>query len=143
MRTRITATALALGCLLATSASAFDRPGALGPGGEIYLTRVGTYGALFPKGKSYPTSNVVLALEMSRPGGVADRVLVPGTEGAEIESSPFVVYEETSRSLYVFWQTKISSVNRLILRSFKDGSFGPPIEVRTGTFNMAMSAPQA
>ncbi len=143
MCTRITAAALVLGCLLATSASAFDRPGALGPGGEIYLTRVGTYGVLFPKGKAYPASNVVLALEVSRSGGAADRVLVPGTEGAEIEASPSVVYEETSRSLYVLWQSKISSVNRLILRSFKDGSFGPPIEVRSGTFNMTMSAPQA
>src|SRR6185436_8783066 len=143
MFTRVTSTALVLGLLLAAGASAFDRPGALGPGGEIYLTRVGTYGVLFPKGKSYPASNTVLALEMSRSGGIADRLLVPGTEGAEIESSPFVFYEETSRSLYVFWQTKISSVNRLILRTFKDGSFGPPIEVRTGTFNMTMSAPQA
>jgi len=142
MLTRIVATALLLGSLLPAGAEAFDRPGALGPGGEVYLTQVGPYGVLFPKGKAYPSDNVVLTLEVSRSGGAADRVLVPGTEGAEVESSPFVVFEETSKSLYLLWQTKVSSVNRLILRSFKDGSFGPPIEVRTGTFNMTMSAPQ-
>ncbi|HYU34521.1 MAG TPA: hypothetical protein VEW48_20410 [Thermoanaerobaculia bacterium] len=143
MLTRITSMVLALGFLLSAGAFAFDRPGALGPGGEVYLTQVGPYGVLFPKGKSYPANNVVLTLEVSRSGGAADRVMVPGTEGAEVESSPFVVFEETSKSLYLLWQTKSDAlVNRLILRTFKDGSFGPPIEVRTSLFNAAMSAPQ-
>jgi hypothetical protein len=52
MLTRIAATALTLGFLAAAGASALDRPGALGPGGEIYLTQVGPYGILFPKGKA-------------------------------------------------------------------------------------------
>lgn len=143
MLNRVTAIALALGFLLSAGASAFDRPGALGPGGEIYLTRVGAYGVLFPKGKAYPASNVVLTLEVSRSGGSADRVLVPGTEGPELESSPFVVFEETSKSLYLLWQTETSSVSRLLLRSYKNGSFGPPIEVTAGTFGTSMSAPQA
>src|SRR6266545_3285779 len=143
MLTRITSMVLALGFLLSAGAFAFDRPGALGPGGEVYLTQVGPYGVLFPKGKSYPANNVVLTLEVSWSGGAADRVMVPGTEGAEVEASPFVVFEETSKSLYLLWQTKSDAlVNRLILRTFKDGSFGPPIEVRTSLFNAAMSAPQ-
>jgi hypothetical protein len=143
MLTRITTTALALGLLLSAGAYAFDRPGALGPDGEVYLTRVGPYGVLFPKGNSYPASNVVLTLEVSRSGGAADRMLVPGTEGPEIESASIVVFEEASKSLYLLWQTNVSSVDRLVLRSFKNGSFGPPIEVTTGTFGAAMSAPQA
>lgn len=143
MLTRITTTALALGLLLSAGASAFDRPGALGPAGEVYLTRVGPYGVLFPKGNSYPAGNVVLTLEVSRSGGTADRILVPGTEGPEVESASFVVFEEASKSLFLLWQTSVSSVNRLVLRSFKNGSFGAPIEVTTGTFGAAMSAPQA
>jgi hypothetical protein len=82
-------------------------------------------------------------LEVSRSGGAADRLLVPGTEGREVESSPYVVFEETSKSLYLLWQTEASSVSRLLLRSVKDGSFGPPIEVTAGTFGTSISAPQA
>lgn len=143
MLLRSTATALALGFLLSSGALALDRSGALGPDGEIYLARVGSYGLLFPKGNSYPADNVVLALEVSRSGSAADRILVPGTEGREIESSPFVVFEETSKSVYLLWQTESYSVSRLLLRSFKDNSFGPPIEVTSGTFNSTMTAPQA
>lgn len=140
---RILFTTLTLGLLFAANAMAFGDSGALGPDGEIYVTRVGAYGVLFPKGNSHPADNVVLTLSVSRSGEVADRVLVPGTEGREIESSPFVVYEETSKSLYLIWQTEISSVSRLLLRSYKDGSFGPLIEVTAGSFGTSMSAPQA
>ncbi|HKH43994.1 MAG TPA: hypothetical protein VKM72_04945 [Thermoanaerobaculia bacterium] len=143
MLTRVTATALALGFLLSASASAFDRTGAIGPEGEIYLTRVGPYGVLFPKGNSYPASNVVLTLEVSRSGQAPDRILVPGTEGPEVESASLVVFEEASKSLFLVWQSNISSINRLVLRNFKDGSFGSPIEVAAGTFEATMSAPQA
>jgi len=143
MLTRATATALALGFLVSAGASAFDRTGAIGPDGEIYLTRVGAYGMLFPKGNSYPANNVVLTLEVSRTGKPADRILVPGTGGAEIESASYAVFEETSKSLYLLWQSNVSSVNQLVLRSFKDGSFGPPIEVASGTFQASISAPQA
>jgi hypothetical protein len=143
MLTRVTATALALGFLLSVSASAYDRTGALGSAGEIYLTRVGSYGVLFPKGNAYPASNVVLTLEVSRPGQAPDRILVPGTEGADIESASLAVYEEDSKTLFLVWQSNFSGINRLVLRSFKDGSFGPPIEVAAGTFQAPMSAPQA
>jgi hypothetical protein len=143
MWTRVTATALALGLLLCASASALDRTGAIGSDGEIYLTRVGPYGLLFPRGNSYPANNIVLALEVSRAGRPADRILVPGTEGAEIESSSYAVFEETSQSLYLLWQTNVSSVNQLVLRSFRNGSFGPSIEVAAGSFEAAFSAPQA
>jgi hypothetical protein len=143
MLPRVTATALALGFLLSVSAAAYDRTGAIGSAGEIYLTRVGSYGVLFPKGNAYPASNVVLTLEISRPRQAPDRVLVPGTEGADVESASLAIYEEESKTLFLVWQSNFSGINRLILRSFKDGSFGPPIEVAAGTFQASMSAPQA
>jgi|SRR5215213_4276007 len=143
MLTRIAAITLALGFLLSAGASAVDRKGAIGPDGELYLTRVGPYGVLFPKGNSYPANNVVLTLEVSRPGQAPDRILVPGTEGPEVESASFLVFEEASKSLYLVWQTSVSSVNQLALRTFKDGSFGPPVEVASGTFQASISSPQA
>lgn len=143
MLTRIASITLALGFLLSAGASAVDRTGAIGLEGELYLTRVGPYGILFPKGNAYPANNVVLTLEVSRHGKAPDRLLVPGTEGPEVESASFLVFEEDSKSLYLVWQTNVSSVNQLVLRSFKDGSFGPPIEVASGTFQASISAPQA
>lgn len=107
------------------------------------MSRVATYGFLFPKGNTYPLDNVVLALEVSRSGASGDRILVPGTEGKETESSPFLVFEETSDSLYLLWTSQVSGVNQLMLRSYRDGSFGPPIQVAAGSFGTSMGAPQA
>ncbi|HBL27225.1 MAG TPA: hypothetical protein DD490_10360 [Acidobacteria bacterium] len=69
--------------------------------------------------------------------------MVPGTEGPDVESSPFLLFEENSDTLHLLWQTKVYSVSRISLNSFKEGTFGSPIEVGSGTFNMVMSAPQA
>lgn len=144
MFTRITVTALALSLSLSAGAFAFERSGALGPTGEVYRARVAPYGLLFPKGNAYPAENSVLVLEVTRPGQMsADRLLVPGTEGVEVESSPFVTFEKASDSLYVVWQSEGAyHQDQLNLRTFKDGDFGPTLTVSALSQTLSRTAPQ-
>jgi hypothetical protein len=129
MRTRILLAALILG-LASTGAFAFDRSGALGADGEVFMARVGTYRSLFPKGKAASPEHLVLALDVTRPGEALERLLVPGTEGDEIESAPFVVYEEASGSLFLVWQSQVSGIHPVLsLIGFRDETWGRVIEV--------------
>ena len=134
MRTRILLTALLLG-LASTGAFAFDRSGALGADGEVFMARAGTYKSLFPRGKATAAENIVVALDVTRPGEPLERLLVPGTEGDDAESAPFVVYEETSRSLYLVWQSRTGGVHpSLNLISLRDEVWGGLIEVTSNPY---------
>src|SRR3954465_11076739 len=96
---------------LASSALAADRQAALGDSGEVYLVRTGSYGELFPGGTGADAKNPVLALDIVRPGQAAQRLLVPGTDGADVESSPFELYESSSGALFLVWQSQINSIS--------------------------------
>ena len=133
---------LALGLLPASSALAMNRPGVLGSEGELYSVRTGTYKELFPGGTQTDAGNKVLALEVSRPGKTAERLLVPDTAGPEVESVPFVLFEETSQSLVLVWRSEVKLFHEVLnLSSYQDGAWGETIEVTVNPF-AAKTAPQ-
>jgi hypothetical protein len=142
--TRIRSILLAgAGLLLAgLPASAVAHEAVLGNEGELYLVKSGTYGDLFPGDKEIDASYNVLALEITRPGEAAQRVLVPATKDSDVESSPAVIFETDSATVFLVWESR-SGLNRSVLRlaSFDGTAWAPAIEV-TGNSYSAKTSPQ-
>jgi len=135
-------TAFACSLALAGAALAADRQAALGDSGEVYFVHTGTYGDLFPSGTETAPENPVMALDVVRRDQPAQRILVPGTEGPEVESSPFELYESSSGALFMVWQAQVNTIHPILnLSSFKNGDWTPVIQV-TGNPFARKSSPQ-
>jgi hypothetical protein len=133
---------IAVAGLLATSASALERTAALGSGGEIYLAKIGTYHDLFPKGEETAASNPVLAIEVAKPGSPTQRLLVPFTKGQEPESSPALIYEDDSDTLFLVWESRITPLNSILMLASFDGTrWSSPIQITGNPFS-SKSSPQ-
>jgi hypothetical protein len=108
--------------LLATSASALERTAVLGSRGEIYLAKAGTYGSLFPTGTETTPGNLVLAVEVTKASSSTQRFLVPFTKGDEAESSPALIYEDDSDTLFVVWESRVAPLNSVLMLAGFDGT---------------------
>jgi len=138
------APALRLGLLLtalvcAAGPSAADQPpGAIGANGELYMTEVGAYGDLFagltpPRGLS--AASQVLALDILAPGAAAQRVLIPNTDGSAIESTPALLYEDGTKTLYVLWATRLTSLKSVLYLASYDGTnWSNPLRITGNPF---------
>lgn len=129
---------LAGAALPAPAVAAVHREAALGAEGELYQVRAGSYGSLFPKGTPNGTASrtpvaaatPVLALEVSRPGEAPQRLLVPGTDTPDVESSPSLVVEESSNAVFLVWEIRHNAIHSLLkLSSFDGANWSEPIEV--------------
>ncbi len=100
--------------LAASPVLADNREVAVGADGEIYAARVGTYGDLFPRGKDFDRSNSVVALDITRPDAPFERLLVPGTGGADVETSPSVLFEKDSQTVFLLCETKRSIIHPIL-----------------------------
>jgi hypothetical protein len=149
MRARTSfATALILGLAIVGAigstggALAADRQAALGDSGEVYFVHTGTYGDLFPDGTATAPENAVLAVDLVRRDQPTQRLLVPGTEGPDVESAPYELYETTSGALFLVWQAQVGTIHPVLnLSRYKDGAWTPPIQV-TGNPFAQKSSPQ-
>jgi hypothetical protein len=134
--------ALLLGLMLAPAAYGFDRQSALGAKGELFVAYVGNYADLFPGGHATDGTNTVLALDVIDPAHGTTRLLVPGTENADVEQLPFLLYEESSATLFMVWQAQVSLIHPILnLGSFHDGQWGDVIPVLGDPF-AKKSSPQ-
>ncbi len=133
---------LTLGLTLAAAAFGFDRQSALGANGVIYVAQAGKYATLFPNGSDTDPGNIVLALDVTDPVNGTTRLLVPGTEGADVEQLPFLLYEESSATLFMVWQTQVSLIHPILnLGSLHGGQWGQVIPVLGDPF-AKKSSPQ-
>ena len=134
--------AMASASLFATSASALERTAALGSRGEIYIAKAGTYGSLFPTGTETPPGNQVLAVEVTKASSSTQRFLVPFTKGDEPETSPALIYEEGSDTLFVVWESRTTPLSSVLMLASFDGShWTQPIRLSGNPFS-AKSSPQ-
>lgn len=124
--------------LVATSPGLADqRLVALGSAGAIYQVETGTHQELFPGSHS---TNPVLALAIYHPDAPTQRVLVPGTEGAEAESSANLLYEEASNTVYLIWESRNNYIHSQIkLASFTDQAWTNAIELPGEFFSLKAS----
>jgi hypothetical protein len=123
-RSRRRALALALGVgLLASAASGWQREAALSARGDLYTVKPGVYGELFPEAPEALAANPVLALEVMRADGPTERLLVPGTEDAAAERTPMILFEESSNSAFLVWETSADSHPLVKLARFDGARF--------------------
>jgi hypothetical protein len=127
---RHTGRILACLCGLACAASSLSaQETVLGSKGELYAAKAGTYGSLFPGGKLTDPANAVLALEIVRPGQLPERILIPGTEGDDVERLPFLVFEEVSETVFLVWERRLGFIHPLLMLSGFNGDWLEPVEV--------------
>jgi hypothetical protein len=107
----------------------------LGGGGDLYAAKTGLYGALFGGAttegvQSAGASTPVLALQITLPGTPPQLQLVPSTDDSAVESSPALVYEDQSNTLFVVWVSTADQVASSIkLASFSGGQWSKPITI--------------
>lgn len=117
-------------------ATATATPVELGSDGTIYRLWSGTYGELFNSASGGAASVPVLALDVVAPGQAAVRSLVPGTDGAEIESAAALLFDRDSSSVHVVWNSRTvaeQTVSRLQLRSLAPTGWTELIELSGGS----------
>jgi hypothetical protein len=123
---RIAALLLALGAFSQGSWASAQRETVLGPNGELYTVRAGTFGELFPGQQNVPASNPVLALDVEKPDATRTRLLVKGTEGVDVDSAPFLLYEDVSNTLFLVWEIRLGGLFPvLMLSGYKDTWLDP------------------
>lgn len=131
----------AFGLLLSPAAARADHLDlTLGSSGQLYSIEAGTYGSLFGGAGIQPAvaggappvaaNTPVLALDTTLPGAAPQRQLVPSTEDPAADSSPALVYEDVSQTLFAVWVSSsdpTSSVLKLI--SYNGSQWSQPIEI--------------
>ncbi|MGE0641770.1 MAG: hypothetical protein AB7G12_09975 [Thermoanaerobaculia bacterium] len=130
--------AFALGLLLAGSVYAIPQssPVAIGSDGTTYRLWTGTFGEIFGANPVYAPETPVLALDVIRPGEPLARYLVPGTEGAESESSAVLLNDPVSGSVHLIWNRRTYGNqvwSRFEMRSFTPAGWSEATEISGGT----------
>jgi len=132
---------LGLGLAGAAAALAAGHETALGSDGTVYQVRTGLYGDLFPTGRATDRANAVVALDVTKPGAPVQRILAPDSIGSEVESSPSVVFEDDSQTVFLLWESAINIHPVLELAGFDGRSWLRAITV-TGNPFAVKSSPQ-
>lgn len=137
---RVLALTLLAAAAPAAFATAMQQGAVLGAGGHLYVARSGAYGDLFPGGKATDPTISVLALDVVGPGTASQRLLVPGTAGEEVESSPYMVFEEDSGTVFLVWETRVNDIHSILsLASFDGTAWTAPIEVTGNPYTIKQS----
>lgn len=107
------------------AAAAPTDPAVLGSDGELYRVMSSVSDA----------GNPFLALHIQRPDGSNEVVTVPETEGFGVESSPYLLYENASRTLFLTWEERFNFIHaRIWLSGYRQGEWSEPIEVAEDPF---------
>jgi hypothetical protein len=129
---------LAVWCCLSASALFAQSDTTLGSAGELYRVRTGAFKDLFP-GQTPPHGldpvSIALALDVQHPGAAVQRFLVPTTDNSDVELLPSLLYEDSSNTVYLIWETRINNIHPvLMLAGFNNGGFSDPIELTGDSF---------
>jgi len=108
----------------------------LGHNGTVYTVLAGSYGDLFPQSSNLDASDPVLALEVQRSDGTSQRLLVPATAGAAPDTSPALIYEDASETVYLVWASRINIHPVFYLASYDGSSWSDTVEITGNPFAM-------
>ena len=125
---------LALAAAGATPARADHLGTALGSGGQIYTVTAGTYGTLFPGSQTYPAATPVLALDTTLPGAAPTRQLVPSSADGDVDVSPALIYEDSSKTLFVVWVSSNAASSLIELTSYDGSNWSPAITILSNVY---------
>jgi hypothetical protein len=118
-----------LGLATALPGRAASRDTALGASGEVYQVKSGSYGDLFPGGHAVDPGVPVLAIDVTRPGAAAQRVLIPDTLDPTPDTSASLLYENDSQTVYALWASQVGTNSVLKLAGFDGTNWSSPIQV--------------
>jgi hypothetical protein len=118
-----------LGLATALPGRAASRDTALGASGEVYQVKAGNYGDLFPGGRAVDPGVPVLAVDVTRPGAAAQRVLIPDTLDPSPDTSASLLYENDSQTVYALWASQVGTNSVLKLAGFDGTNWSSPIQV--------------
>ncbi len=122
-------------CLLGPLAYAQQAPTVLGPDGTVFRLHQGLYGDLFGEGGEADADSPVLALDVRRSDGLSERMLVPGTETDDSESSASIVFEDTTGVVFLAWETLFNGQHSLLqLTRFDGAEWSELIEITSNVF---------
>jgi hypothetical protein len=125
------------GGLCASAARADHLDMTMGGNGQLYTVKAGLYGALFggmstegAAATATSPATPVLALQTTVPGAAPQLQLVPTTDDSAVESSPALIYEDQSSTLFVVWvSTTDMEASALKLAGYSGGQWTQPITV--------------
>lgn len=103
-------------------------PAVLGSSGEVYMVQAGSFGKLFPGVPGVDAGYPVLALDLVNPGVPVKRILVPDTQGIEVDTLSSILFEETSDTLFLAWESR-EVYPVLMLAGFDGTSWSEPVSV--------------
>jgi hypothetical protein len=104
-----------LALALASPSGAAIHDMALGGSGEVYRVLSGRYDQLLPNAPATFAASPVLALDiLPSGGGVARRLLVPTTEGGNVESKPYVFHEDGLDTVFIVWESRTNLIHSQI-----------------------------
>jgi hypothetical protein len=107
----------------------------LGSDGELYRLVAGTYGEMSGVAKGPESAYPVLALRIQQPDGEVKLELIPQTVGPEVENSPFLIYENASRTVFLAWEERINHIHsRIRLIGYSKGEWTEVLNVSEGAF---------
>jgi hypothetical protein len=129
----------ALVLLLLAVAPLAAQQATLGDDGVLYTARVGAYGGFFPDGGAYAANATVLVLEVLKPSGERTRLLAPGGETVAPDAVPFVLWEESSRRLFMVWEGRSHIHSTVRLVSFDGAAWSEPLQISGNPFTKKSS----
>lgn len=134
--------AVAILCVSASVVSAQDVPTVLGQDGTVFRLHQGLYSDLFEGSTEVDGDNSVLALDVRHSDGSSQRLLIPGSETDDQESSASMVFEDKTGVVYMVWETLFNGQHPLLqLTSFDGTEWSELIEI-TGNIFANKGAPQ-
>lgn len=111
----------------------------LGNNGDVYHLRAASLGEVLPDTSESVASDPVLALKITRSGSESELILVPGTDGPDVEQSWFLAHESVSDTVYVVWQRRSNIHSQILLASYTGGTWSPVIPVSDQRFSLKSS----
>lgn len=134
---------LVVAMLAAAPASAAVHDLVLGGSGELFRAVRGRYSSLFAGAPAQYAADPVLALEIVPPGGgAAQRLLVPSTEGANVESNPYLFHDNSLNTVFLVWESRTNLIHSQInLISYGAEGWSEPIVLSPDSWSFK-SSPQ-
>jgi hypothetical protein len=127
---------LHLGLAGAGAAFGVSATSGISAGGDVHRLALGRFADLFGGSTALPADNVILALDVIHPDGTFDRWVVPGTEGAEVESSPALLEDDRTGAVHLVWNSPATAnqvFSRLLLRSWSPGGWSDLLDLASGS----------
>jgi hypothetical protein len=109
---------------------------AVGAGGTFYQVHAGRFGDLFGANPALPPERQVLALDIVVPGQPRTRWVVPGTEAADVEGSPALLWDDRVATLHIVWSRSVTGNQphaQLLLRSLTPTAWSELVDLSGGS----------